>query len=302
MYKYFRLKIHETDFKPHTNKPLIPQSYLGCCVGKPGAGKTLMIKSLLESKEGENYVKIIYITTTQKPSFPSHIESKIIWFDTIDIEAIKHCFDQIKKDLDEREEVDEEQEEILKEFCYSSHWTCDKKSKEKINSKITKEKVIDEGQNITFDSNCEKELVTIDFFDESTKIKEGKIEVDMEPRNKENKVLMIFDDCITRIKQLQYNPDFMHLMFNRRWLPIFSNILIVTQKYTYIPSPIRSNIVFVILFQQNQSDLKVIKKELLPNPPIAFELACQQWWNKHSLNFVYIYEGNLFGNFEKLLV
>jgi hypothetical protein len=82
-------------------------------------------------------------------------------------------------------------------------------------------------------------------------------------------VLLVLDDVVGSIKKAEFDPRLAQLVMNRRHL-VFNgtvSIMIVTQKYTLIPSRIRSNASWVILFQLNPVDFETAYKDVVVIAP-----------------------------------
>lgn len=63
-------------------------------------------------------------------------------------------------------------------------------------------------------------------------------------------VLVVLDDVVGQIKKSEFDPRLAQLVMNRRHL-IFNgsiSIIMVTQKYSLIPSRVRSNANWLILY------------------------------------------------------
>lgn len=78
--------------------------------------------------------------------------------------------------------------------------------------------------------------------------------------------LVIFDDMVADIKRNEFNPMLTKLFLNRRHLVHngMVSIIIISQKYTMIPSRIRSNSNWVIFFRVNPSDNDLIYRDAVP--------------------------------------
>ena len=78
-------------------------------------------------------------------------------------------------------------------------------------------------------------------------------------------VLFIFDDVVTDINKSVTNGVFLKFIFNRRHLIKngMISVLMTTQKYTKIPSAVRSNINFLVAFNLMKFDWKKIEEEVV---------------------------------------
>ena len=86
-------------------------------------------------------------------------------------------------------------------------------------------------------------------------------------------ILLIIDDMISQIKSNEFNPLLTQLIFNRRHLIIngMLSVMIVAQKFSMIPSRIRSNSNWLIMFKQNPNDLLAVYKDLVQLVPEKWE-------------------------------
>lgn len=88
--------------------------------------------------------------------------------------------------------------------------------------------------------------------------------LDPEQRKKTHfNLLIILDDVVGQIKKQETNPMLAQLFLNRRHL-IFNgtiSIIVVSQKYTLIPARIRSNANWMIMYQLNPVDFKSIYED-----------------------------------------
>jgi hypothetical protein len=77
-------------------------------------------------------------------------------------------------------------------------------------------------------------------------------------------LLVVLDDVVAEIKSKENDPRLTSLIFNRRHKIANGTIsvMIVSQKYTMIPSKVRSNANWLILFKLNPSDFAVTHKEM----------------------------------------
>jgi hypothetical protein len=93
-------------------------------------------------------------------------------------------------------------------------------------------------------------------------------------------VLIILDDVVSAIKGMEYDMNLAQLFFNRRHLVANGtvSIIIVTQKYTMIPSRIRSNASWVIMYRLNPLDFENVFNDV-------FTGSLKQW--KELLKFVF---------------
>lgn len=93
-------------------------------------------------------------------------------------------------------------------------------------------------------------------------------------------VLFILDDVVADVKKREAEADLASLFFNRRHL--VSNgtvsIMLVTQKYTLIPSRLRSSANWLILYRLNPIDFDAVYKDVI--------ILNQQLW-KEVLDFVF---------------
>lgn len=93
-----------------------------------------------------------------------------------------------------------------------------------------------------------------------------KVEQERTHRN----ILVVLDDVVGQVKKAEFDPRLAQLVMNRRHI-IFNgtiSIIVVTQKYTLIPSRIRSNASWLILYQLNPVDFETAYRDavtLLPD-------------------------------------
>lgn len=123
--------------------------------------------------------------------------------------------------------------------------------------------------------------------------------------DKPNKVLIVFDDLISQIKQAERIPFLRELFFNRRKLfsHICISIIVTTQKYVLIPPQLRSNLDIIICFNTAPSDLEKIFKEHVYDDTKHHSDLISAHFRQSPFNFVYLNTrtGRIFLNFEKML-
>lgn len=93
-------------------------------------------------------------------------------------------------------------------------------------------------------------------------------------------VLVVLDDVVASIKKAEFDPRLSQLVMNRRHV-IFNgtiSIIMVTQKYTLIPSRVRSNASWLVLYQLNPNDFETAYRDAVTLP--------QQEWHQ-LLHFVF---------------
>jgi hypothetical protein len=93
-------------------------------------------------------------------------------------------------------------------------------------------------------------------------------------------ILFVFDDVVGQIKKSEFDPRLSQLVMNRRHL-IFNgtiSIVMVTQKYSLIPSRVRSNASWLVLYQLNPMDFETAYRD-------AVTMNTFDWHN--MLEFVY---------------
>lgn len=78
-------------------------------------------------------------------------------------------------------------------------------------------------------------------------------------------MLILLDDVIGPIKSMENDPHLAQLFFNRRHLLANGTIslIVVSQKYSMIPSRIRSNASWAVLFKLNPTDFEFVFKDLV---------------------------------------
>jgi hypothetical protein len=81
-------------------------------------------------------------------------------------------------------------------------------------------------------------------------------------------ILVVLDDVVGSVKKAEFDPRLSQLVMNRRHI-IFNgtiSIIMVTQKYTLIPSRVRSNANWLILFQLNPMDFETAYRDCVTLP------------------------------------
>lgn len=82
-------------------------------------------------------------------------------------------------------------------------------------------------------------------------------------------VLLVLDDVVGAIKKSEFDPRLAQLVMNRRHI-IFNgtiSIIMVTQKYSLIPSRVRSNASWLVLYQLNPIDFETAYKDAVTMMP-----------------------------------
>lgn len=76
-------------------------------------------------------------------------------------------------------------------------------------------------------------------------------------------VLIVFDDMVGDIKKNEFNPEQLKLFLNRRHLIHngMVSIIILSQKYSLVPSRIRSNCNWMICFRLNPKDVEFVYQD-----------------------------------------
>ena len=76
-------------------------------------------------------------------------------------------------------------------------------------------------------------------------------------------VLLVLDDVVGSIKKSENDPRLAQLVMNRRHLILNGtvSIVIVSQKYTLIPSRVRSSASWLILFALNPIDFETVYRD-----------------------------------------
>ena len=85
-------------------------------------------------------------------------------------------------------------------------------------------------------------------------------------------VLIILDDVVGSIKKSEFDPRLAQLVMNRRHLVLNGtvSIIIVSQKYTLIPSRVRSNANWLIVYQLNPADFEAIYRDAIVHSAAAW--------------------------------
>jgi len=93
--------------------------------------------------------------------------------------------------------------------------------------------------------------------------------LDVDSRNQlKRNTLIVMDDVVSDIKANEHNPLLTQMIFNRRHLMVNGTVslAIVSQKYSMIPSRIRSNANWMILFKMNPIDSEAVYKDAVDWP------------------------------------
>ena len=80
--------------------------------------------------------------------------------------------------------------------------------------------------------------------------------------------LIVLDDVVSDLKANEHNPTLTQLIFNRRHLIVNGTVslIIVSQKYSMIPSRIRSNANWMVLFKLNPVDAETVYRDAVDWP------------------------------------
>jgi hypothetical protein len=86
-----------------------------------------------------------------------------------------------------------------------------------------------------------------------------------EKRDNYLNVLIIIDDFITQINSYKRSPEIQKLAFNRRHLIKngMISILITSQKFNLLPTPMRSNLTLLITYALNDIDWSIIEQQII---------------------------------------
>jgi hypothetical protein len=86
-------------------------------------------------------------------------------------------------------------------------------------------------------------------------------------------ILIVLDDVIAEIKKHEFDKRLTSLIFNRRHKIVNGtvSILMVAQKYSMIPSRLRSNSNWIEVFKLNPADFQFVYKDAVTLPMGAWE-------------------------------
>jgi hypothetical protein len=109
--------------------------------------------------------------------------------------------------------------------------------------------------------------------------------------DRENKVLIVFDDMISSIKKAERDPFFRDLVFNRRKMfsDIGISIIVLTQRYILIPTFLRMNLNLGIMFNISTDDIEQVWKEHMGKREMSQMVSLvESHLEKYKYNFVYL--------------
>jgi hypothetical protein len=208
------------------NEKIFPNHFLGCICGKPGSGKTSLLKFLLKC-DNLLYKKFDFIFILS----PSYLEYQDIF--------------------------------------------------------LPKENYIDD----------------LDYEWINSKIKY----INNKYKNYYINVLFIIDDMISSLYKNRYSKELLCFIFNRRHLlkKGMISIILTSQKYSLIPTSIRSNINLLFMFRLNNIDIYNIKKDIIFDINLFDKALYETFYNNNNNNnnnFLYIRLDNntYFKNFDLL--
>lgn len=121
----------------------------------------------------------------------------------------------------------------------------------------------------------------------------------IEEKGERVRVLYIFDDFITSIKDIKNSSELMRFFYNRRHLlPNKSEISIVltSQRYVVIPTNYRSLLSDLIFFKLNDKDYKFIKEDSVGALNVK-EINSRHLTNDHDFVYISLTEGIGYKNF-----
>lgn len=116
------------------------------------------------------------------------------------------------------------------------------------------------------------------------------------------RVLVILDDVVSSINKDHLNPELIDFFFNRRKMIQGSevSILCTTQKFTLFPAKYRSCLQWIVGFNLNPEDMKIIKQQHIYDCPAHLTSVLSAHFRKRY-NFVFIKldKFGLFLNFDR---
>ena len=82
-------------------------------------------------------------------------------------------------------------------------------------------------------------------------------------------VLFVMDDVVAAIKKAEYDPRLAQLVMNRRHLILNGTIslIFVTQKYHLIPTRVRANATWLVLYQLNPHEFECAYRDAVTLSP-----------------------------------
>jgi Cdc6-like AAA superfamily ATPase len=119
-------------------------------------------------------------------------------------------------------------------------------------------------------------------------------------------ILFIFDDIISDLYLNRFSKEIMDFVFNRRHLLNngMISIILTSQKYTRIPTEIRSCSNIIIFFKLNNICLKKIYEDLIFEEKDNYDLILDEIFNENEQNFL-IYRlcnNTFYKNFDKIII
>ena len=204
---------------------ILPQQGFIYCVGKPGSGKTEVIANLLKKKElYKNKFHGVLCVTPTKTNIPLKDTQFYTKVSDLDGSGEWAALSWIQERLDEYREYIDDKHE---EECGEDH-----------------------AANVRPDTRDREEMC------------------DKWPRCN---VLIILDDVIPYLKKFEFSSALTNLWIRRRHqydkgddLLLQCTIFVTSQKYTLLPSTLRSNMTMLCAYQQNGNDLQTVWAELCP--------------------------------------
>jgi hypothetical protein len=119
-------------------------------------------------------------------------------------------------------------------------------------------------------------------------------------------ILFIFDDIISDLYNSRFSKEIMDFVFNRRHLLKDNgmiSIILTSQKYTRIPTEIRSCSTVIILFKLNNMCLKKIFDDLIFEDKEKYDNVLTEIFGNDKQNFM-IYRlcnNHFYKNFDKII-
>ena len=219
MYDFIDIDPDAEDAQPLSIKKLVPDNFMGILVGPTGAGKTRLVKKMLDNDKiwQNHHEKIIYVTPTERPDFSnSSFKDRLEFLSTFDMTVIMEKVKAINEDIKLEKIDDDEHIDILDRFSRKKPFIGNNKLCNQLKEGFSETKQVSKSRDLDV-------INSIDFFKTNDTKLGGK-----------RFVLLILDDCLAELAKNKHSTDFAKMFFNRRWIGgnFVLNILINIRDFT----------------------------------------------------------------------
>lgn len=123
-----------------------------------------------------------------------------------------------------------------------------------------------------------------------------------EESTKEEKNMIVIDDCAASLKDNNLFKMFQRLVFNRRHIGGGVSIIIISQNYNLLPLQLRKTINNLILFKPKFTELNLVNEELLNLPKKDLKKVSEFFYDeKFNFMMVNLDTGKYFKNFDSVI-